>query len=75
MSVNQMNAEMIRHYASQAVRQMYVLVLGLDVIGNPFGVIRGMAQGVEDLFYEPVKVRLFSCPHPLGLFVWSLSAL
>ncbi|VDQ16125.1 unnamed protein product [Trichobilharzia regenti] len=55
MTVNQMTLEMSRHYISQGVRQMYVLILGLDVLGNPFGVLRGMAQGVEDLFYEPVK--------------------
>lgn len=61
MTVNQMITEMTRHYVSQGIRQMYVLVLGLDVLGNPFGVLRGMAQGVEDLFYEPVKVSwLFS---------------
>ena len=35
---------------------MYVLVLGLDVLGNPFGVIRGLATGIEDLFYEPYQV-------------------
>ena len=34
---------------------MYVLVLGLDVLGNPFGVIRGLAEGIEDLFYEPYQ--------------------
>jgi len=34
---------------------MYVLVLGLDVLGNPFGVIRGLATGIEDLFYEPYQ--------------------
>ncbi|KAF8561857.1 hypothetical protein P879_03741, partial [Paragonimus westermani] len=55
MTVNQMISEVTRHYVSQGIRQMYVLVLGLDVLGNPFGVLRGMAQGVEDLFYEPVK--------------------
>ncbi|CAH8840542.1 unnamed protein product [Trichobilharzia szidati] len=55
MTVNQMTLEMSRHYVSQGIRQMYVLILGLDVLGNPFGVLRGMAQGVEDLFYEPVK--------------------
>jgi len=32
---------------------MYVLVFGLDVLGNPFGILRGLATGVEDLFYEP----------------------
>ena len=35
---------------------MYVLVLGLDVLGNPFGLLRGMAEGIEDLFYEPYQV-------------------
>ena len=39
----------------QALKQMYVLVLGLDVLGNPFGVIRGLATGIEDLFYEPYQ--------------------
>jgi vacuolar protein sorting-associated protein 13A/C len=37
---------------------MYVLVLGLDVLGNPFGLLRGMAEGLEDLFYEPYQVCL-----------------
>ncbi|XP_026043172.1 vacuolar protein sorting-associated protein 13A-like [Astatotilapia calliptera] len=34
---------------------MYVLVLGLDVLGNPFGLIRGLSEGVEDFFYEPYQ--------------------
>lgn len=58
MSFSKILTEMGRYYAHQAIKQTYVLILGLDVIGNPFGVIRGMAQGVEDLFYEPVKVSL-----------------
>lgn len=37
---------------------MYVLVLGLDVLGNPFGLLRGMAEGLEDLFYEPYQVYI-----------------
>jgi len=40
---------------SQALKQIFVLVLGLDVLGNPFGVIRGLATGIEDLFYEPYQ--------------------
>lgn len=42
----------------QAIKQMYVLVLGLDVLGNPFGLIRGLSQGVEAFFYEPYQVGL-----------------
>lgn len=36
---------------------MYVLVLGLDVLGNPFGLIRGLSEGVEAFFYEPYQVN------------------
>uniref|UniRef100_A0A8C5F4Z8 Vacuolar protein sorting 13 homolog A n=1 Tax=Gadus morhua TaxID=8049 RepID=A0A8C5F4Z8_GADMO len=38
-----------------AIKQMYVLVLGLDVLGNPFGLIRGLSEGVEAFFYEPYQ--------------------
>lgn len=43
----------------QAIKQTYVLVLGLDVLGNPFGLLRGLSEGIEDLFYEPYQVRDF----------------
>uniref|UniRef100_A0A8K9XUC3 Vacuolar protein sorting 13 homolog C n=1 Tax=Oncorhynchus mykiss TaxID=8022 RepID=A0A8K9XUC3_ONCMY len=46
----------IRHYSEQFLKQMYVLVLGLDVLGNPFGLIRGLSEGVEAFFYEPFQV-------------------
>ncbi|XP_034747367.1 vacuolar protein sorting-associated protein 13C-like [Etheostoma cragini] len=45
----------IRHYTEQFLKQMYVLVLGLDVLGNPFGLIRGLSEGVEAFFYEPFQ--------------------
>ena len=51
-----LQGEITRHYTQQAIKQMYVLVLGLDVLGNPFGLIRGFAEGIEDLFYEPYQV-------------------
>ncbi|XP_070411206.1 intermembrane lipid transfer protein VPS13C isoform X2 [Nothobranchius furzeri] len=44
-----------RHYKEQFLKQMYVLVLGLDVLGNPFGLIRGLSEGVEAFFYEPFQ--------------------
>ena len=50
----------------QGVRQIYVLVLGLDVLGNPYGLISGIGEGFKDLFYEPYQVTrtppLFHCP-------------
>ncbi|XP_072321339.1 intermembrane lipid transfer protein VPS13C isoform X2 [Eucyclogobius newberryi] len=47
--------QVISHYTEQFVKQMYVLVLGLDVLGNPFGLIRGLSEGVEAFFYEPFQ--------------------
>ncbi|XP_052241928.1 intermembrane lipid transfer protein VPS13A-like isoform X2 [Dreissena polymorpha] len=41
------------HYTHQFIQQAYVLILGLDVLGNPFGLIRDFTQGFGDLFYEP----------------------
>merc|ERR1719383_879855 len=44
---NDLSSEMTRHYTSQAVKQMYVVLLGLDVLGNPFGLAVGVARSVE----------------------------
>lgn len=46
---------------------MYVLVLGLDVLGNPFGLIRGLSEGVEAFFYEPFQVQGFQINMTLDL--------
>lgn len=51
----QLTSEIISHYTGQAVKQAYVLILGLDVIGNPYGLVVGFTKGVEDLFYEPFQ--------------------
>ncbi len=47
--------EMVHHYVSQAIKQAYVIVFGLDVIGNPFGLVVGVSRSIEDLFYEPFQ--------------------
>ncbi|XP_028721844.2 vacuolar protein sorting-associated protein 13C [Peromyscus leucopus] len=52
---DQLMWSVVRHYSEQFLKQMYVLVLGLDVLGNPFGLIRGLTEGVEALFYEPFQ--------------------
>lgn len=54
----QLQAEAQTHYIGQFVKQLYVLVLGLDVLGNPFGLVTGLKQGVEDFFYEPFQVTI-----------------
>ena len=57
-NMQDLNSEITRHYTSQAIKQMYVVLLGLDVLGNPFGLVVGVARSVEDLFYEPFQVGL-----------------
>ncbi|XP_076984207.1 intermembrane lipid transfer protein VPS13C isoform X2 [Tamandua tetradactyla] len=52
---DQLMWSVVKHYSEQFLKQMYVLVLGLDVLGNPFGLIRGLSEGVEALFYEPFQ--------------------
>uniref|UniRef100_A0A8C6J0B0 Uncharacterized protein n=1 Tax=Melopsittacus undulatus TaxID=13146 RepID=A0A8C6J0B0_MELUD len=52
---DQLMKRVARHYSEQFLKQMYVLVLGLDVLGNPFGLIRGLSEGVEAFFYEPFQ--------------------
>jgi vacuolar protein sorting-associated protein 13A/C len=42
------------HYKMQALRQAYVLILGLDVLGNPFGLVSDFSEGLTTLFYEPL---------------------
>ncbi|XP_064629495.1 intermembrane lipid transfer protein VPS13A-like isoform X5 [Lineus longissimus] len=54
LSTPQLLAEIKSHYISQAVKQAYVLVLGLDVLGNPYGLVKDFTQGLGDLFYEPI---------------------
>ncbi|XP_060618149.2 intermembrane lipid transfer protein VPS13A isoform X1 [Anolis sagrei] len=52
-TTEQLQWAVIMHYSKQAIKQMYVLILGLDVLGNPFGFIRDLSEGVEAFFYEP----------------------
>ncbi|XP_065685047.1 intermembrane lipid transfer protein VPS13A isoform X3 [Hydra vulgaris] len=46
-------AEINKHYLIQAAKQFHILVLGLDVIGNPYGLISDYGEGLKDFFYEP----------------------
>ena len=55
LSWQQLARELQRHYTDQAVEQAYVLVFGLDVMGNPLGLARGISQGIWDFFNEPYQ--------------------
>ncbi|RNA17061.1 vacuolar sorting-associated 13A [Brachionus plicatilis] len=49
----ELSDKVITHYKSQVIKQSYIIFLGLDVLGNPFGLISGLAEGLKSLFYEP----------------------
>jgi len=49
---------LIKHYRNQALFELYTLIFGLDVLGNPVSVVRGVVIGAKDLFYEPFKVSV-----------------
>lgn len=44
------------HYQSQLLKQFYVYVLGMDVLGNPYTLIQDFTNGLGDHFYEPFLV-------------------
>uniref|UniRef100_A0A183HCJ7 VPS13_C domain-containing protein n=1 Tax=Onchocerca flexuosa TaxID=387005 RepID=A0A183HCJ7_9BILA len=54
-TASQLQSEITGHYTSQIVKQLYVLVLGLDILGNPFGLVRDLSAGVQDFFYQPFQ--------------------
>lgn len=58
LNQKQLMSEVQMHYRGQMIKQLYVLVLGLDVLGNPFGLVVGISEGVQDLFYEPFQVSI-----------------
>lgn len=54
----QLGEEIGSHYALQALKQLYAWIFGLDVIGNPIGLVSGVTEGIEAFFYEPIQVSL-----------------
>ena len=56
-TITQVTSKILTHYEHQLLKQIHAVILGLDVLGNPFGIIRGVVDGVKSFFYEPYKVR------------------
>ena len=51
-------SDALRHYASQLIQQVHVLVLGNDVLGNPYSLTSDFTDGFGEFFYEPFLVSL-----------------
>ena len=58
LTFDQLASEVKGHYILQAMQQAYVFVLGLDVLGNPYGLVKDFTKGLGDFFYEPIVVMI-----------------
>ncbi|UJR16774.1 hypothetical protein I4U23_003674 [Adineta vaga] len=54
-TINKLIDEIYEHYFEQLWKQVYVVILGHDLLGNPFGMVREVAHGVKSFFHEPFK--------------------
>ncbi|XP_033099721.1 vacuolar protein sorting-associated protein 13A-like isoform X2 [Anneissia japonica] len=55
LTQEEMITKVVNHYKGQAIKQAYVFILGLDVLGNPYGLFKDIKEGLGDLFYEPYQ--------------------
>ena len=55
----------VKHYKRQGVTELYKLMGTVDLLGNPLGLVTGVASGVVDFFYEPGQA-LMTNPLELG---------
>jgi vacuolar protein sorting-associated protein 13A/C len=51
----QLEQEAISHYRRQFIKQLYVFVLGLEILGNPYGLVVDLAGSVQTFFYQPFQ--------------------
>ena len=49
-TTDQLTGDLMTFYKSQAIRQGYVFVLGLDILGNPLGLAKDVSRGLKDFF-------------------------
>ncbi len=52
-----------KHYTQQAVLALYSVLLGLEVLGNPVGFVKGFKDGAIGLFYHPIQVAIHAYIH------------
>jgi len=55
---NEVYNDIFNHYKIQVLHQAYVLIFGLDVLGNPLGLVSDFSKGLTDLFYDPLITYL-----------------
>ena len=56
MPLSQLRSDVTSHFLSQLKLRFYTFVFGLEVLGNPHGLLSDLSQGLGDLFYDPFQV-------------------
>lgn len=59
ITVQNLISDIYKYYSSQLIQQFHVLVLGLDVLGNPYGLVTDFTEGLGNFFYEPFLVSIY----------------
>ncbi|KAK3096835.1 hypothetical protein FSP39_003796 [Pinctada imbricata] len=54
MTYPKMSSQLLAHYRQQLFLQFYVVIFGLDVLGNPYGLFKDILQGIGEFFYDPI---------------------
>ncbi|KAH7104413.1 vacuolar protein sorting-associated protein vps13 [Auriculariales sp. MPI-PUGE-AT-0066] len=54
VTVPELQTRLITHYKDEVLRQLYMILLSADFLGNPVGLFTNVSSGVKDVFYEPI---------------------
>ena len=57
-TINDIASTIKSWYGKKILKQLYYLVGNVDLIGDPLGFYESMKEGVQDLFYVPVKTLI-----------------
>jgi vacuolar protein sorting-associated protein 13A/C len=73
----ELGLRLVQHYSREAIKQAYLLLGTLDVLGNPIGLVANLSAGVRDFLYEPARGLGKGTPwhFGLGLYRGSVSLL
>ena len=52
-SSTELSQKIVSHYVSKVLTQVYKILLSIDMLGNPVGLLGDVGSGVVSFFYEP----------------------
>jgi len=63
-----LNVKLMSFYKTQVLKQIYKIILNIDLLGNPVNLLEGVGTGIFNLFNEPRK-GILKGPEEFGLGV------